>query len=286
MPELPEVETYVRELAPDLTGRTIQAARVYWARTIAAPAAEQFADRITGLHFTTFDRRGKYMLLGLSDGSTLIVHLRMTGKLLVKEANAPIDKHTHVHITLDDGRTLHYNDSRKFGRMWVVGDPQEVLHKLGPEPLDDAFTPEELGRRLAGRSAAIKGLLLDQSIVAGVGNIYADEALFRAGIHPQRAGGDLTAAELERLREAIRAVLAAGIARQGSSLGGSSLQNYVRPGGAPGGYQDEHAVFRRTGQPCATCGTPIERIVIAQRSTHFCPTCQPTKRRKTRRKRS
>lgn len=284
MPELPEVETYVRELAPELAGRTIQAARVYWARTIAAPAAEQFGDRIAGLHFTTFGRRGKYMLLGLSDGSTLIVHLRMTGKLLVKGADAPVDKHTHVHITLDDGRTLHYNDTRKFGRMWVVADPQEVLYKLGPEPLDESFTPEEFGRRLAGRSAAIKGLLLDQSIVAGVGNIYADEALFHARIHPQRGGGDLKADEIERLRDAIQAVLVAGIARQGSSLGGSSLQNYVRPGGSTGSYQEEHAVFRRTGQPCPTCGTPIERIVITQRSTHFCPTCQPKQRRRRRRK--
>lgn len=275
MPELPEVETYVRELAPQLTGRTIQAARVHWARIIAAPSAEQFADRIAGLRFTRFGRRGKYMLLGLSDGSTLIVHLRMTGKLLVKNADEPVDPHTHVLITLDDGRVLHYNDPRKFGRMWVVGDPQEVLYKLGPEPLGEEFTPEVFGKRLAGRSAAIKGLLLDQSIVAGVGNIYADEALFRAAIHPQRAGGDLTSDEIGRLRDAIQEVLAAGIERRGSTLGGSSLQNYVRPDGTQGNYQEEHAVFRRTGQPCPTCATPIERIVIAQRSTHFCPACQP-----------
>jgi formamidopyrimidine-DNA glycosylase len=159
--------------------------------------------------------------------------------------------------------------------MWLVADAEEVLHKLGPEPLEAAFTPEGLAQRLVGRSAPIKALLLDQRLVAGVGNIYADEALFRAGVHPARAGGSLAAEEIVRLHSAVQAVLAAGIDRQGSSLGGSSLQNYVRPGGSLGGFQDDHFVFRRTGQACRTCGSPISRIVLAQRSTHFCPHCQP-----------
>lgn len=274
MPELPEVETYIRELAPELTGRTITAARISWTRTIAEPMAEEFPARIAGLRFDSFNRRGKYMLLGMHDGSTLIVHLRMTGKLLILPNTTEPNKHTHVVMELDDGRALHYNDPRKFGRIWLVPDHATVLAKLGPEPLGDEFDAAEFAARLAGRNATIKALLLDQSVVAGVGNIYADESLFRAGIHPARPGGMLTQDEILRLRATIREVLQAGIERRGSSLGGSSLQNYLRPGGMPGDFQNEFFVFRRTGEPCLKCGTPIERIVIAQRSTHFCPHCQ------------
>lgn len=275
MPELPEVETYVRELAPELTGRTITAARVFWSRTIAEPLSEEFPDRIAGLGFQDFDRRGKYMLLGMNDGSTLIVHLRMTGKLLILPNDTEPNLHTHVVMDLDDGRSLHYNDPRKFGRIWLVPDRMPVLSKLGPEPLADEFTLDGFVARLARRNAPIKALLLDQSVVAGVGNIYADESLFHARIHPARAGGSLNTDELTRLQKAVRDVLSAGIARRGSTLGGSNLQNYLRPGGLPGDFQNEFFVFRRTGQPCLVCGTPIVRIVIAQRSTHFCPNCQP-----------
>lgn len=277
MPELPEVETYVRELAPELAGRSVVAAHVHWPRTIAAPGAEEFPDRMAGLAFSEFDRRGKYMRFGMSDGSSFIVHLRMTGKLLVKPGDEPTTPHTHVVLALDDGRALHYLDPRKFGRMWLVPDAEEVLHKLGPEPLLPVFTVEGLAARLAGRSAPIKALLLDQAIVAGVGNIYADEALFRAGLHPAAPGGSLTYAEVTRLHAAVQTVLREGIERRGSSLGGSSLQNYVRPNGSIGGFQEEHFVFRRTGQACRTCGTPIARIVLAQRSTHYCPHCQAAK---------
>lgn len=274
MPELPEVETYVRELAPELTGRTVTAARVHWSRTIAAPTAETFPDCVAGLRFGEFARRGKYMLLGMSDGFTLIVHLRMTGKLLVQAGDAPVAGHTHVLLDLDDGRSLHYVDPRKFGRIWLTQEPETVLARLGPEPLSDAFSITGFAQALAGRSASVKALLLDQSLVAGVGNIYADEALYRAGVHPARGGGDLGMDEVAALHAAVCEVLAVAIAHQGSSLGGSSLQNYLRPGGTPGGFQEEHAVFRRTGQPCLRCGTLIERVVLAQRSTHFCPTCQ------------
>ncbi len=274
MPELPEVETFVRELAPDLAGRTVVAARVFWPRTVAAPAVEEFPHRLAGLRFDRFDRRGKYMLLGLSDGSTLIVHLRMTGKLYVLPGDTQPDKHTHVVLDLDDGRSIHYTDPRKFGRMWLVDDPAHVIAKLGPEPLGEGFAPQGLAARLAGRTAPIKALLLDQRIVAGVGNIYADEALFGAGIHPSRPGGSLSPDEVARLHEAVRAVLAKGIERRGSTLGPSVLQNYLPPSGQPGAAQEGHQVFRRTGQPCLVCGTPIARSVVAQRSTHFCPTCQ------------
>ena len=274
MPELPEVETYVRELMPALTGRTITVARVFWPRIIADPLAEEFPARIAGLGFNSFDRRGKYMLLGMNDGSTLIVHLRMTGKLLILPSDTEPNPHTHVVMELDNGSALHYNDPRKFGRIWLVPDHAPILAKLGPEPLANDFRVDDLAARLAGRTASIKALLLDQRIVAGVGNIYADESLFRAGIHPARAGGSLTVEEIVRLHAAVREVLEAGIARSVSSLGGSSLQKYVRPGGMPCDFQNEFFVFRRTGEPCLVCGTPIKRIVIAQRSTHFCPHCQ------------
>jgi formamidopyrimidine-DNA glycosylase len=295
MPELPEVETYVRELQPLLAGRVVTAAEVRWARTVAAPTPDEFIARIAGQRFTTFGRRAKYMLLGLTHdgvhdgtrdgtrdgapdgapGDTLIVHLRMTGHLFLRAAEIAPDAHTHVLFTLDDGRRLHFQDPRKFGRMWLTHDPDFVLRKLGPEPLSDAFSGEELARKLQGRKAAIKALLLDQALAAGVGNIYADEALFRAGLHPLRAGGSLAPGEIERLRLAVAAVLADGIAAAGSSLGGSSLQNYSRPGGQTGSFQEDHRVFRRTGAPCHTCGAPIERIVVGQRSTHYCPHCQP-----------
>ena len=276
MPELPEVETYVRELEPLLGGRRILAAEVRWQRTIAGPSPEEFVARIAGQRFVSFGRRAKYMLLGLDEGDTLIVHLRMTGHMYVKDAAEAPDAHTHVLFDLDDGRRVHYQDPRKFGRMWLTSQPEMILRKLGPEPLSDAFSGDQLAGKLAGRKAAIKALLLDQALTAGVGNIYADEALFRAGLHPLRPGGSLTPGEVERLRQAVAAVLTDGIAAAGSSLGGSSLQNYSRPGGQTGNFQEEHRVFRRTGQPCLTCGAPIERIVVGQRSTHFCPNCQPS----------
>jgi formamidopyrimidine-DNA glycosylase len=241
---------------------------------VATPDADAFSARIAGLRFDHFGRRGKYLLLGLSDGSTLVVHLRMTGKLRLMPGDAPPDRHTHVVLALDDGRSLHYTDARKFGRLWLVDDPAVVVAKLGPEPLGDEFSAEGLAARLAHRTAPIKALLLDQRIVAGVGNIYADEALFRAGVHPARPAGSLTPDEVARLHAAVRAVLAEGIEHKGSSLGSSGVQNYRRPGGEPGGYQEVRRVYDRAGQPCLVCGTPIERMVLAQRSSHYCPICQ------------
>lgn len=275
MPELPEVETYVRDLASLLRGRQVLDAQVTWSRTIALPDADTFIALLAGQRFADFGRRGKYMLLGLESGLTLIVHLRMTGHLITVAGDAPVDVHTHVVMRLDDGQKLIFQDSRKFGRLWLVTDPAPVLAHLGPEPFAADFTPAYLATRLHGRRAPIKALLLDQNIVAGVGNIYADEALFRAGIHPRRPAGSLDAAEVAALHAAVQGVLTLGIAKAGSSLGGSSLQNYSRPGGAPGGFQEEFMVFRRTGQPCPQCGAPIVRIVVAQRGTHFCAHCQP-----------
>jgi formamidopyrimidine-DNA glycosylase len=274
MPELPEVETYIRDLTPLLHGRQVASAQVRWPRTIAAPEPDTFVQRISGQRFVNFGRRAKYMLLSMDSGDTLIVHLRMTGHLLLQPGNIEPDAHTHVVLGLDDGRQLHFQDARKFGRIWLTSDPASVLARLGPEPLDASFLPETLGRKIAGRKAPIKNLLLDQTILAGVGNIYADEALHLAGIHPARPGGGLTAEELARLHRAIQDILGAALGSGGSSLGNSNVQNYVRPGGEPGAFQTNHRVYQRTGQPCLRCGSPIERLVIGQRSAHFCPTCQ------------
>lgn len=269
MPELPEVETYRRELAPELHGRTVLSTQVFWPNIIAEPAVDQFEHSLVHQQFSTFGRRGKYLLLHFIGGRTLIVHLRMTGELHIHPPTTERDKHTHVLMPLDDGRVLHYRDQRKFGRLWLVDDPQTVLYRLGPEPLERAFTPAALAKGIHGRKATIKALLLDQAVVAGVGNIYADESLFRAGIDPRRPGGELTEDEIATLRDEIRTVLELGIEKRGSSL-----QNYVRLGGMKGGFQDLHQVFRKTGQPCPVCGTAIERAVVVQRSTHFCPKCQ------------
>lgn len=274
MPELPEVETYVRDLAPLLQGRTVKGVTILWSRIIAAPTLDAFMRHIIGQQFTTFSRRGKYMLLGLASGDTLIVHLRMTGRVLIYDQPVMPDKHTHVVLDLADGGQIHYQDSRKFGRLWLVADPVSVLHKLGEEPLTATFDVDALAAKLAGRSASIKALLLDQSVLAGVGNIYADESLFLAGIHPTRPGNTLTRQEVDKLYTAIQTVLTRAIEQHGSSLGRSSIQNYARLGGEGGGFQEEHKVFQRTGEPCVCCGEPIQRIVITQRSTHFCPSCQ------------
>ena len=277
MPELPEVETYVRVLEPLLTGKTVLNVEVRWPRTIAAPDAALFADLIRGRRFASFDRRGKYILLGLDSGENLIVHLRMTGELRVHPPPTPdassdpasADKHTHVLFDLNTREQLRFRDTRKFGRIWLVEDTASVIGKLGPEPLDEAFVPQTLAQTLAGRKANIKSLLLNQALLAGVGNIYADESLFRARIDPRRAGGSLALEEIERLHLALRDVLLAGIEAQGSSI-----QNYAPPTGAKGGFQEQFQVFRRSGEPCFACGTPINRTVLAQRSTHFCPACQ------------
>lgn len=269
MPELPEVETYVRELRPQLIGKRVVGGEVHWPRIIATPDSVLFLELIRGRRFDTFARRGKYMLFGLDSGETLIVHLRMTGEVRVQPATVEPDKHTHLLLALESGERLHYRDPRKFGRIWLVDDPEGVLHKLGPEPLEDGFVPDDLAKGLAGRTASIKALLLDQSILAGVGNIYADESLFLAGIDPRRSGGELSSGEVAALHGAVRAVLQAGIEGRGSSL-----QNYAPPSGEKGSFQEQHRVFRRTEQPCTICGTPIRRIVLAQRSTHFCPNCQ------------
>jgi formamidopyrimidine-DNA glycosylase len=269
MPELPEVETFVRALRRPLVGRTIVGAANDWPRHIAAPPPEELAARIAGRRIEAIDRRGKYLVFTLSDDENLIIHLKMTGHLSVAPADMPPDPYAHTVFTLDDGRELRFRDPRKFGRVYLVRDPAEVVGPLGPEPLTDDFTAEELTARLAGRRRVLKPLLLDQTFIAGIGNIYADEALFEAKLLPTRRSETLTAEEIAALHAAIRKVLALGIAREGASI-----STYVKADGEKGDMQNAVNVFRRTGQSCYACGGPIERIVLGGRSTHYCPNCQ------------
>lgn len=274
MPELPEVENTVRDLKPLLVGRRICGVDVRWTRSVDGMLPEVFSRALTGRQITNTDRRGKYLLFPLDSNQTLILHLRMTGQLHLHAAEEPPDRHTHVIFDLDNGQALHYRDMRKFGRFYLVDDPETVVGKLGPEPLSETFTPLEFWHAIQDRRAAIKGLLLDQAIVAGLGNIYADEALFLAGIDPRRPGNSLSLADCQRLHTSVRQTLAQAVREGGSTLGGSALSNYRRPVGVQGQYQERHQVFRRTGEPCPVCGTPIQRIKLAQRSTHFCAHCQ------------
>lgn len=269
MPELPEVETTVRALRRPLLGRTFTGVRNYWPRQIATASPEALQERIVGQQIETVDRRGKYLLFHLSGGDTLIIHLRMTGHLSVVDREAPLASHTHTIFSLDDSRELRFRNVRKFGRVYLVADPDEVVGKLGPEPLAPGFTVERLREQFQGRSKQMKSLLLDQTFVAGIGNIYADEALFYAGIHPERPADTLTEAEIVALHQAIRKVLQMGVEREGASI-----DRYVKPDGSRGSMQNAVAVYKRSEQPCYRCGTPIRRIILGGRSTHFCPICQ------------
>lgn len=269
MPELPEVETFVRALRAPLVGRTITGARNDWPRHIAVPPRDEFHRRVTGRRIESVDRRGKYLVFTLSDDETLIIHLKMSGHLSVVPAHAPPDRYAHTVFELDDGRELRFRDTRKFGRVYLVHDPAAVLGPLGPEPLEGDFTPGQLSARLAGRKRVLKPLLLDQTFIAGIGNIYADEALFHARLLPTRRSDTLTGEETAALHAAIQMVLALGIDREGASI-----STYVKADGEMGDMQNAVAVFRRTGQSCYTCGGPIARIVLGGRSTHFCPNCQ------------
>ncbi|MDX1663726.1 MAG: bifunctional DNA-formamidopyrimidine glycosylase/DNA-(apurinic or apyrimidinic site) lyase [Candidatus Promineifilaceae bacterium] len=269
MPELPEVETTVRDLRPLLVGETITGARVSWPRHVAIPTPEMLNDQIAGQIVEGINRRGKYLLFALSEGDTLIIHLRMTGHLSVVEPDTLPDEHTHTVFTLASGKEFRFRNPRKFGRVYLVGDPEQVLGELGPEPLEPAFTVDVLRERLEGRRKILKSLLLDQTFIAGVGNIYADEALFYAGLHPERTADTLDAEETVALHGAIQKVLLMGIEREGASI-----DRFVRPNGTRGQMQNAVAVYKRTDLPCIECGTPIRRIVVGGRSTHFCAVCQ------------
>ncbi len=270
MPELPEVETIRRELAPQVVGRRVEAVDLMWPPVVARPDPDLFRRILVGRQVQALRRRGKYLIWDLDAGWHLILHLRMTGQVYVHPASVPPDRHTRAVVRLDDGKAVHYRDVRKFGRFYLVQDEALVVGGLGPEPLDPAWTPEVLFQALQGRRAPIKAVLLDQRVVAGLGNIYADEALFLARLSPWRPAGSLTWAEVQRLHGAIRQVLAEALDARGTSM-----RSYVPPSGRRGTYQQRRRVYRRTGEPCPCCGTPIVRERLSGRSTHYCPACQP-----------
>lgn len=274
MPELPEVETVVRDLCrAGLAGRAIRAVRLSWPRTVAPLAPAAFARRLRGRTIRSIRRRAKYLVLTLSGGDTLLVHLRMTGRFDFAAAGAPPDRHTRVALQLEDGRELRYLDPRKFGRWTLTREPRRILDALGPEPLSADFQAARFAAALARRRRLLKPLLLDQTFVAGLGNIYTDEALWDARLHPLRRADTLTPREAQRLYAAIRRVLRRGVARRGTSLG-SGRANYYSVGGRRGRNQDGLRVFRRTGEPCPRCRAPIRRLTVGQRGTHLCPACQ------------
>ena len=276
MPELPEVETIRRGLLPHVVGRAITGFRLApgASRVIRDVPPDAFAARVTGRRIDDLTRRGKYLFFRL-DGNQppfyLAVHLRMTGSLLYRRAGDPPDAYVRAVIALDDGSELRYADLRKLGQMWLVKSPEAAVGALGPEPLDAAFTAAKLRETLSHRRAPIKAVLLDQRAVAGLGNIYTDEALFAARTHPLRMANALTDPEVARLHRAIRRVLNDALGNRGSSF-----RDYVDAAGREGRHQLRVKVFRRTGQPCYVCGTEIARIKVGGRSTHFCPRCQPS----------
>jgi formamidopyrimidine-DNA glycosylase len=275
MPELPEVETVVRDLrAHGLEGAVIREAAVRWPRTVAGMPPAAFAESLKGHAVAAVSRRAKYIVLVLDSGDRLLVHLRMTGKLRFAAADEAPGKHDHLVITFADGRRLVFNDTRKFGRFRLAtAGAADPLAGLGPEPLEDAFTPDALRQRLEGKTRQLKPLLLDQTAVAGLGNIYVDEALWQARLHPERRADTLTRAETRRLHAAIRAVLRRAIANNGTTLGDGEA-NFYSVAGRRGRNADALRVFRRDGLPCPRCGTAITRSVVGQRGTHFCPRCQ------------
>jgi len=278
MPELPEVETIVRALqqggreGPPVLGRRLLAADLLWDRTLAQPSAAEFISRIPGQVVEGVSRRGKYIVIKLSQ-DVLLVHLGMSGDLRVKALQNeqaepfPLQSHGRLVLTFADGLRLVFTDPRKFGRVWLVADPQPVLDGLGPEPLDPGFSAAQFHTKLQTHHRSLKPLLLDQTFLAGLGNIYTDEALHMAGLHPTRQADELDILQAQKLLQAIRQVLEEGIRRNGASI------DWVYRGGS---FQNSFHVYQRTGKPCLICGTPIERLVVGQRGTHFCPVCQPS----------
>jgi formamidopyrimidine-DNA glycosylase len=264
MPELPEVETFARQLKPALIGKTILSADLRWKRTLALPSPQKFRAQVKGQKIIDVGRRAKYLNIQLEDFN-LLIHLRMSGDLLVRNSTIGLEKHDRLIIKLTGNKSLVFNDTRKFGRVWLTANLEEVLGKLGPEPFSKAFTPQWLHTALHTKRRQLKPLLLDQTFLAGLGNIYTDEALHMAKLHPVSASDSVTAKQAEALHEAIRKVLKAGIRRNGASIDwayrGGQFQNYFR-------------VYDREGTACPVCGTEIQKIIVGQRGTHVCPNCQ------------
>ena len=270
MPELPEVETVKNELLPYVIGRLITGITLFWEGIVRYPSPEEFCSNVIGRRITGINRRGKYLIFSLSDGTdVLIIHLKMTGSLIVGKNSSEPPKFTRATIHLDNDTDIFFRDPRKFGVMRLVADKESIIGKLGPEPLEDDFTVDVLAQRLANRTAPMKALLCEQSVIAGIGSMYADEALYATGIHPLRMGKSLSREEIERLYDAIRRILPAAIENKGASV-----DTYFRPDGTKGTAHFEFKVAHCKGKECPECGTPIERIVVRGRGSYFCPRCQ------------
>ncbi|MGE5408131.1 MAG: bifunctional DNA-formamidopyrimidine glycosylase/DNA-(apurinic or apyrimidinic site) lyase [Syntrophothermus sp.] len=298
MPELPEVETVARQLEPELEGRRIEALEVLDARWSRPVPPERLGEAVSGGMIEGLGRRGKYLLLALDGKRTLVMHLRMTGNLVLVEGEDVLDpsegrrlyegersasaRHLRARFALDDGREVWFTDPRRFGEAFLIDDAELPgrFARLGVEPLSDEFTPELLGELAAGRTAPLKSFLLDQTRIAGVGNIYADEALHRARLHPLSPAGSMKPEHLRALRDGVVAALRAGI-----EAGGSSIDDYRDARGEKGTMQERFLVHTREGEPCPSCGGEIARIVVGGRSTYFCPACQARLRRRPRRRR-
>ena len=273
MPELPEVETIRLALEPHVVGRRFERVDINDPRLVRPHEPLVVAAELQGERVAALDRRGKYLIVRFESGRVLLIHLRMTGSLRHAARGALADDpHRRAVVNLDDGSDVAYRDVRRFGT-WQLLEPNEVdpylQQRLGGEPLERTFTPRRLAERLADRKAPIKAALLDQRTVAGLGNIYVDEALWRAQVHPLRPAGTLDADEVARVTKAIREALRAGIARQGASL-----RDYSTPDGRRGRMQERFRVYGREGEPCARCGTPIDKIRAGGRGTWYCPNCQ------------
>ncbi len=269
MPELPEVETVARDLRPLITGATIVDATTHWARTLRDLSPEDFADGVAGRRIEGVGRRAKQIVVELSGDAFLTIHLKMTGQLFVVPQGGTDDPYVRLVLALEDGREIRFRDIRKFGKIGLyLPDSADPFATTGPEPLADAFTVAAFRKRLRARKGRLKPLLLDQTFIAGVGNIYADEALWAARLHPLRTARTLRPADERRLWLEIRRILAEAVIRRGSSI-----DDYTAPDG-DGEMQDHLAVYQRTGEPCLRCGRPVKRIVVGSRATHFCSWCQ------------
>lgn len=271
MPELPEVETIRNKLrrgadgAPSLIGMELRGASLLWERTLDTPSPVEFLARLPGQRIEEIGRRGKYFIFRLSRDH-LLIHLRMSGDLLVEKQVDPLEKTCRLALFLEDNWRLSFIDTRKFGRVWLVVDPDEVVGNLGPEPLDPDFRPADLFEGLQGRRRQLKPLLLDQHFLAGMGNIYTDEALHLSKLHPRTISNQVTREQAERLWRSIRQALGEGIQHNGASI------DWVYRGGD---HQNYFRVYGREGEPCYGCGGEVVRTVVGQRGTYFCPVCQP-----------
>ncbi len=264
MPELPEVETFARALKTELTGHTVLSADLRWARTLAIPSPAQFKKRVAGQRIVDVSRRAKYLVIRLEDYH-LLIHLRMSGDLIIREGKIKPEKHDRLLLHLSNHKYLAFNDTRKFGRVWLTDQPDEILGKLGPEPLGADFTAQWLFENLHARKRSLKPLLLDQTFIAGLGNIYTDECLHIAKLHPLASSNNVTKEQAVSLHKAIRTVLKEGIRRNGASI------DWVYRGGE---FQNFFRVYGREGEPCPVCNTAIQKLTVGQRGTHVCPNCQ------------